>query len=313
MTTIRIGTRGSALALAQTDLVVSALKKRAESLNISLSMTVHPIKTTGDQVTDRPLCDLGGKSLFTREIDRALLNGEIDIAVHSMKDVETCLPHGIDLIGFLPREDPRDVLVSLKKWSIADLPEGALIGTCAPRRVCFLKQSRPDLIFMPLRGNVTTRLQSLTAGLNPTPDAIVLAAAGLRRLNYVLSDVGVPLSIGECVPAAGQGIVGVAMRAGDFLAAHPVMACLSHERTGKALRLERLFLTGLKGDCFTPVGCYAAVDGTGIFSFTATVFRGDVARSWDLSGPYDHIERAVKDAGKTAGKWYHGFVGICSL
>ena len=312
MVTVRIGTRGSALALAQADLVSAALKQHAQKLNIPVHLTIHPIKTTGDCMGDVSLKDHGGKSLFTREIDKALLDGQIDLAVHSMKDVETTLEPGIAIWGCLPRGDVRDVLVTADRLSLHKIKPGAVIGTCAPRRTAFIKAQRPDVTVRPLRGNVTTRLEVLRRG--DSFDGIILAAAGLRRLGHVIDHVGVPFDPQVCVPAAGQGIIGVMGRMGDDLQDHPILAGLCDGVTKKALLAERLFLQGLGGDCTTPVGCYVWPDDAGdsstFYRFKGIVYKdGDRPLTFDGAMPYDQLCTAIESDGRLAGQWFHGTPG----
>ncbi len=248
---LRIGTRGSPLALAQARQVRDSL------------IAVHPempepelcvIKTTGDQVTDRPLADIGGKGLFTKEIERALLDDVIDIAVHSMKDVETWLPDGLTVDCFLPREDPRDTLLGAA--SIATLPDGARVGTASVRRSAQLLAVRPDLTITMLRGNVGTRLDKLAAG---EVDATLLAVAGLKRLGRA-DDIGTVLEPDELLPAVAQGAVGVERRVDDSQTV-ALLAPLNDRPTALRVAAERAMLAALDGTCRTPIGGLATLDG----------------------------------------------------
>jgi len=248
---LRIGTRGSPLALVQShlarDLLIAAHPEMPEP-------EVRVIKTTGDRVTDRPLADLGGKGLFTKEIEQALLDGAIDIAVHSMKDVETWLPDGLTVDCFLPREDPRDTLLGAA--SIAALPEGARVGTASLRRSAQLLAVRPDLTITMLRGNVGTRLDKLAAG---EVDATLLAVAGLKRLGRV-DAVGAVLDPDEFLPAVAQGAVGIERRTADAQTA-ALLAPLNDGPTALRVTAERAMLAALDGTCRTPIGGLATLDG----------------------------------------------------
>jgi len=248
---LRIGTRGSPLALAQSnqvrDLLIAAHPAMSEP-------ELCIIKTTGDQVTDRPLADLGGKGLFTKEIEQALLDGAVDIAVHSMKDVETWQPEGLTVDCFLPREDPRDTLLGAA--SIAALPGGARVGTASLRRSAQLLAVRPDLTITLMRGNVGTRLGKLAAG---EVDATMLAVAGLKRLG--LADaIGAILEPDEFLPAVAQGAVGIERRAGDGQTA-ALLAPLNDGPTTLCVTAERAMLAALDGTCRTPIGGLATLDG----------------------------------------------------
>ncbi|NKB48062.1 MAG: hydroxymethylbilane synthase [Alphaproteobacteria bacterium] len=248
---LRIGTRGSPLALAQSNQVRDLLIAAHPDLPAP-ELTI--IKTTGDQVTDRPLADVGGKGLFTKEIEQALLDGAVDIAVHSMKDVETWLPEGLTVDCFLPREDSRDTLLGAS--SIGALAEGALVGTASMRRSAQLLAVRPDLKITLMRGNVGTRLQKLAAG---EVDATLLAVAGLKRLG--LADaIGTRLDPGEFLPAVAQGAVGIERRADDGPAA-ALLASLNDSRTALCVTAERAMLAALDGTCRTPIGGLATLDG----------------------------------------------------
>ena len=206
---LRIGSRGSPLALIQARQAQNALAKAcgiaAEAIEIKI------IRTSGDKIVDRPLADAGGKGLFTKEIEQALLSGAIDFAVHSSKDIPALLPLGLMLAAFLPREDPRDALVSHKAKTLRDLPRNALVGTSSPRRQALLMRARPDLRIAPLRGNVETRLRKIEAS---EIDAAVLAVAGLKRLG-LFSATATALAIEEFLPAAGQGAIAIETRASD--------------------------------------------------------------------------------------------------
>ncbi len=248
---LRIGTRGSPLALAQANQVRDRL---IEAHPGRPPPELRVIKTTGDQVTDRPLADVGGKGLFTKEIEQALLDGAIDIAVHSMKDVETWLPDGLAVDCFLPREDPRDTLLGAA--SIGALPEGARVGTASLRRSAQLLAARPDLTITLMRGNVGTRLDKLAAG---EVDATLLAVAGLKRLGRA-DAIGAVLEPAEFLPAVAQGAVGIERRAADTQTAAS-LALLNDRPTALCVAAERAMLAALDGTCRTPIGGLATLDG----------------------------------------------------
>jgi hydroxymethylbilane synthase len=273
-TRIRIGTRGSLLALAQSHEVRARLQK-AHSLSDD-AVTITIIKTTGDQVLDRPLADIGGKGLFTKEIEEALLGNEIDVAVHSMKDMQTALPDGLILGAVLPREDPRDAFISLRYTGIGALPEGAVVGTSSLRRKAQLLSIRPDLCIVDFRGNVQTRLRKLEEGV---AEATFLAVAGLRRLG--LQDrITAPIPIEEMLPAVAQGAIGLEIRAGDATTAACV-APLNDAATALAVATERAFLARLEGSCRTPIAGHAIFDGARL-SFRGQVLSPDGRNGYDV-------------------------------
>lgn len=243
---LRLGTRSSPLAMAQADLTSAALRQ-AHGLGPE-TIRIVPVETVGDRVQDRPLAEIGGKALWTKELDRALLDGEIDFAVHSMKDVETHLAPGIALAAVLERADPRDRLVGAD--SIAALPAGAVVGTSSPRRAAQLLNRRPDLRTVSLRGNVDTRLRHLAEG---RAAATFLAAAGLDRLGR---SAGTPLELDEWLPASAQGIIGMTCRADDA-GILGLLAAVSHAESFACLLAERAVLEGLGGSCHTAVAIHA--------------------------------------------------------
>lgn len=247
----RLGTRGSALALTQTEMVRDALC--AAHGWVAEEVAIVPIRTTGDRVQDRALAEIGGKALWTKELDRALLAGEVDACVHSMKDVETIRPAAIALAAMLPRADVRDRLIGAE--SVEALRHGAVVGTSSPRRRAQLLRARPDLEVVLFRGNVGTRLAKLAAG---EVDATLLAAAGLDRLGR--GDVGVALSTDAMLPAPAQGAVGIEVRADDTAACERV-AAIDHPETSACVRAERALLAGLGADCHTPVAALASLAG----------------------------------------------------
>ena len=251
---LRIGTRGSPLALVQTAEVRGALETRWA--RDGLTFAVETITTTGDQVTDRPLTEIGGKGLFTKEIDRALLAGEIDCAVHSMKDMESVLAPGIVIAGVLPRSDPRDCLIGAEGFSLAELPKGARLGTSAVRRRAQALAKRPDLQIVPMRGNVGSRLAKLERG---EADAIILAKAGLDRLGKS-GLIGHVFDIAEMLPDACQGVIAIAARAGDARVCGLIEA-ICDQTTFITCRAERALSAGLDGSCRSPIGAYAQIKG----------------------------------------------------
>jgi hydroxymethylbilane synthase len=258
-TILRIGTRGSPLALAQAALVRDTLA-RAHGLDAG-RIEVQAIRTTGDRIQDRPLADAGGKGLFAKEIEEALLDNRIDLAVHSSKDLPTFLPEGLALTAFLPREDARDAFISRRSRNLAGLPGGAIVGTSSPRRQAMLKRLRPDLRVVDLRGNVETRLRKIDEG---AADATLLALAGLKRLGLAAQAASV-FEIDAFLPAVGQGAIGIETRAGDA-ATRSLLAPINHAETATALACERAFLGALDGSCRTPIAGHATVTGGGALS-----------------------------------------------
>lgn len=273
---IKIGTRGSALALAQAHEVRDLLMKK-HALPQS-AIAIRTIKTTGDIVLDRPLSEIGGKGLFTKEIEQALIDGEIDIAVHSSKDMPTVLPDGLALDVFLPREDVRDAFICKSAGSLASLATGATIGSASLRRQAQLKRYRSDLNVIIFRGNVQTRLRKLDDGV---ADATLLAAAGLNRLG--MADIVTQYLDPEIfLPACAQGAIGIERRADDE-AARDFIAPLHHRETASAIEAERAFLRVLDGSCRTPIAGIAKTSG-GRLSFRGEVLRPDGSESFAISG-----------------------------
>ncbi|CAN5271910.1 hydroxymethylbilane synthase [soil metagenome] len=245
---IRIGTRGSPLALVQANMVKDLLAAAH-----GLAGEIVIIKTTGDKVQDRALAEIGGKALWTKELDRALLDGEIDCAVHSMKDVETIRPAAIIIAAMLPRADVRDRLIGAD--SIAALPQGAVIGTSSPRRAAQLRRLRPDVKPVLFRGNVDTRLAKLAAG---EVDATLLAAAGLDRLDR--PDIGIAIESDVMLPAPAQGAVGIEARTDDARMRDWLKA-IDDGATHRCVLLERALLAALEADCHSPVAALAREEG----------------------------------------------------
>jgi hydroxymethylbilane synthase len=287
---IKIGARGSPLSLAQTGQLRALL---ATSLGIAPSdqdrmLPIVPIVTTGDKIQDRPLSEAGGKGLFTKELDDALLEGRIDCAIHSLKDVPTYLPDGIVLLAGPPREDRRDALVSLEGLSLADLKQGAIIGSASLRRGTQLRFARPDLKIVTLRGNVGTRLEKLRAGY---VDATLLAAAGLARLG--LRDVPhVMLDPTQMPPAIGQGALAITARSGDarISGAFAAIACLQTQIETTA---ERAFLTALDGSCRTAIGALATYHQDGSLDFVGEALSEDAALRWRETAKLENATLAL--------------------
>jgi len=254
LSVLRVGSRGSPLALVQAREVKRRLVAAA-GLDTE-RIEIKPIRTTGDAIQDRPLAEAGGKGLFTKEIEEALLAGAIDIAVHSAKDMPTVLPAGLILAGFLPREDVRDAFISRQATTFSALRPGAVVGTASLRRQAMVKRLRPDLEVVTLRGNVETRLRKLDAG---AADATLLAVAGLKRLG-LLSAATAILEVDEFLPAVGQGAIAIETRADDA-ATRALVAAIDDPDTATALAAERAFLGVLDGSCRTPIGGHATVSG----------------------------------------------------
>jgi hydroxymethylbilane synthase len=261
----RIGTRGSPLALAQAHETRRRLMAAHDLPEAAFEIVV--IKVTGDQILDKALKDIGGKGLFTREIEEALLDGGIDIAVHSMKDMPTLQPEGLVLDCYLPREDPRDAFVSPGAAGIADLPEGAVVGSSSLRRRAQLANRRPDLRLVEFRGNVQTRLAKLEQGVAA---ATFLAMAGLSRLGMTHVARG-PIAPEAMLPAVAQGAIGVERRAADTRAA-ALLEAIHHHDTGLRLAAERGFLARLDGSCETPIAGLALLEGATLW------LRGEILR-----------------------------------
>jgi hydroxymethylbilane synthase len=257
--TLRLGTRGSRLALVQANMVRDRLTAAGAACEIII------LKTSGDRIQDRSLADAGGKGLFVKELEDALLNDSIDLAVHSMKDVPTALPPGLSLSAFLEREDPSEAFLSNKAASLDALPKGARLGTSSVRRHAQAARRRPDLEIVLLRGNVDTRLAKLDAG---EMDAIFLALAGLKRLGLQSRATAV-LDPKDWLPSLGQGVIGIEIRETDTHA-REMTGTLNHEPTEFALTCERAFQAALDGSCRTPIAGLATIAGTTL------TFHGEV-------------------------------------
>jgi hydroxymethylbilane synthase len=264
---VRIGTRGSPLALAQ----AREVRERLEAAHGpgQLACEVRAIKTSGDRIQDRPLSEAGGKGLFTKEIEEALIAGEIDLAVHSMKDMPTLLPAGLTIACYLPREDVRDAFVSAKVSTLAELAAGAVVATSSLRRQAQVRWLRPDLAVVPMRGNVDTRLRKLEAG---EADATLLACAGLKRLGLE-ERITSAMPVDQMLPAVAQGAIGVEARADDLVIAQ-LLAAINHQSTALAVTAERAFLAKLDGSCRTPIAGLAELDG-GRLTFRGMILTPD--------------------------------------
>ncbi len=279
---LKIGTRGSPLALAQAhetrDRLAAAFDLPHEAF------TIVVIKTTGDRVLDRPLKEIGGKGLFTREIEEAMLCGDIDIAVHSMKDMPVLQPEGLLLDTYLPREDVRDAFVALDGSKLADLRERATVGTSSLRRKAQLLHRRPDLNIVEFRGNVQTRLKKLNDGV---AEATFLAMAGLNRLG--MTDVPrAAIEVEEMLPAVAQGAIGIERRADDSRCA-AMLEAIHDRETGLRLAAERAFLAALDGSCETPIGGLAELSGGTIR------LRGEILRTDGSDAVDDDATAAIED------------------
>ncbi|MFM4814155.1 MULTISPECIES: hydroxymethylbilane synthase [Aeromonas] len=250
--TLKIATRKSPLAMWQANFV----KDRLEALYPELQVELVPMSTQGDKILDTPLAKVGGKGLFVKELETAMLEGRADIAVHSMKDVPVEFPEGLGLHTICEREDPRDAFVSNRFTAIDELPQGAVVGTSSLRRQCQLRAARPDLVIRDLRGNVNTRLAKLDAG---EYDAIILAAAGLKRLEMA-HRITAFIEPEQSLPANGQGAVGIECRLDDH-ELHTLLAPLEHPETRIRVLTERAMNRALQGGCQVPIGAYALVEG----------------------------------------------------
>jgi hydroxymethylbilane synthase len=266
---LSIGTRGSKLALIQARLAGEALAAALPMLAAPDAIEAVVIRTTGDAIQDRPLSEAGGKGLFVKEIEEALLAGRIDIAVHSMKDMPTAQPAGLVIAAFLPREDARDVLIAGDVKRIADLKPGAVVGTSALRRRAQLLHRRPDLNIVTLRGNVDTRLAKREAGV---VEATILAQAGLKRLG--VTDVGTPIPEDEMLPAVGQGAVCIECRADDERT-RSWLGAIDHAPTATCVGAEHALLALLDGSCRTPIAGHAMLVSDGGLHLRALIAKPD--------------------------------------
>lgn len=301
---LRIGTRGSALALAQAHEVRRRLATAHELDDAAIEIVT--IKTSGDRIQDRPLSEAGGKGLFTKEIEEALLAREIDLAVHSMKDMPTVLPDGLTMSAMLPREDVRDAFISAKWPSIDALPQGAVVGSSSLRRQAQLRRMRPDLQVITYRGNVETRLRKLAEG---AVDATLLAVAGLNRLG--LADritAAIPLDM--MLPAVAQGAIGIETRFEDE-ATNDLLAPLNDATTALCVTAERAFLARLEGSCRTPIAGLGRLDG-GILTFHGEILRPDGSERHAVTrqgAPAAAVQLATEAAEELLDRAGPGFLG----
>jgi hydroxymethylbilane synthase len=288
---LRIGTRGSPLALWQAREVRSLLAA-AHAVEPD-AIAIEVIRTTGDIIQDRPLSEVGGKGLFTKEIEQALIDDAIDLAVHSSKDMPTVLPAGLMLAACLPREDVRDAFISRKSTTLAGLPRGAVIGTASLRRQAMVKRLRPDISVVTFRGNVDTRLRKLDDGV---VDATLLALAGLKRLGREAAATAV-LDVDTFLPAVGQGAIGIEVREADTRT-RDLLAPINHADTLTALGAERAFLAVLDGSCRTPIAGHASV-AAGAVSFRGLILRPDGSEAHETarSGAVADAAKLGADAG----------------
>ena len=280
---LKLGTRRSPLAMAQAE----EAQRRLVAAHPGLVVEIVPVTASGDKIQDRPLAEIGGKALWTKELDQWLLDGEIDFAVHSSKDVETLRPAQIAIAAILPREDVRDVLVGAA--SIRALPQGAVVGTSAPRRAAQLLHARPDLKVVSFRGNVATRLAKLAAG---EADATLLARAGLNRLGE--SGTGHPLEPHEWLPAPGQGAIAIECRADDA-ATRGLLAAIDHAPSRHAVLAERALLAGLGGNCHSPIAVLTEAEGPQLV-MRAAIFSPDGAEKVERTARFAPGDSAAPGA-----------------
>lgn len=287
---IRIGTRGSPLALAQAREVRARLTEAHGLPETAFEIVV--IKTSGDRILDRPLAEVGGKGLFTKEIEDALISREIELAVHSMKDMQTVLPDGLVIGATLPREDVRDAFISLDYASLAELPQGATVGTSSLRRQAQVRRLRPDLDVVGFRGNVQTRLGKLRDGVAM---ATFLACAGLNRLGLA-HQIKRAVPVSEMLPAVAQAAIGIEIR-GDDAKTRDLIAPLDHPDTAICVAAERAFLTKLEGSCRTPIAGLATIAGDAIeFHGEILTPDGKIYHATARKGPRADAERLGIDA-----------------
>jgi hydroxymethylbilane synthase len=288
---LRIGTRGSPLALWQAHEVRARLGAAHGVAPETIAITV--IRTSGDMIQDRPLSTVGGKGLFTKEIEQALIDDAVDLAVHSSKDMPTVLPAGLILAACLPREDVRDAFISPKSATLAGLPHGAVIGTASLRRQAMIKRLRPDISVINFRGNVDSRLKKLADG---AVDATLLALAGLKRLGREAAVTAV-LDVDDFLPAVGQGAVGIEVREADTRTRN-LISPINHADTLTAVCAERAFLAVLDGSCRTPIAGHAWI-AAGAIAFRGMILRPDGSETHETarSGAAADAVRLGEDAG----------------
>lgn len=292
---LRIGTRGSSLALIQAEAIRHGLAAAHPELAAPGALEIITIRTTGDVVRDRTLAAIGGKGLFTKEIEAALLTREIDLAVHSLKDMPTQLPEGLGIVCHLPRADSRDAFVSARARRLLDLPQGAVVGSSALRRQAQLLRARPDLRIVPLRGNVETRLGKVSDG---KVDATLLAVAGLVRLGLD-SRITEILSAELMLPAPAQGTIAVETRMGDDRVLR-YLAPLDDRATAACSTAERALLAALDGSCRTPIAALAEIDAGGRLTLQARIIRPDGTQCHEarLGGAVADAARIGREVGE---------------
>ena len=290
---LRIGTRGSPLALAQAEEVKSRLLAAHPTL-AGDAVAIVVIATTGDQIQSKPLKEFGGKGLFTKEIEAALLAGQIDMAVHSMKDVPTEVPPGLGIVCLLPREDPRDGFLSPVANSLEELPEGATVGSSSLRRVAQIRHVRPDLVVVNFRGNVNTRMRKLSEGV---AQATFLACAGLHRLGMA-DRITAPVPVDVMLPAVAQAVIGVETRL-DHNVAIDYLAPIHDGETAQCVAAERALLAALNGSCRTPIAALAELQGDRL-SLRAQILREDGSESLETQRGGLAVDAAAmgQDAGE---------------
>ncbi len=293
MAALKLGTRGSKLALTQAGLVRDALSRSVPALAAPDAIEIVVIKTTGDAIQDRPLSEAGGKGLFVKEIEEAMLARRIDIAVHSMKDMPTAQPAGLTIAAFLASEDARDVLIAGDVKRIADLAQGAVVGTSALRRRAQLLHRRPDLKIVTLRGNVDTRLRKREAG---EVEATLLALAGLKRLG--LEHVGAPVPEDEMLPAVGQGAICIECRADDAQT-RGWLSAIDHGPTATCVKAEHAMLSVLDGSCRTPIAGHAVLTD-GVIHLRGLIAKPDGSQliAAERRGDMADAEALGRDAGQ---------------
>ena len=288
---IRIGTRGSPLALAQARETCTRLMAALGCDKNAFEIVV--IKTTGDLVRDRPLSEIGGKGLFTKELEEALLEGRIDLAVHSMKDMPAHMPQGLEIGAVLPREDARDAFISLTAKSLVELPQGAKLGSSSVRRTAQALRLRPDLVVAPFRGNVESRLQKLSEGI---ADATFLAAAGLRRLG-LHAHITSLISTDDMLPAVAQGAIALQVEQGSRALA--LVAAVNHGESHIAVTCERAFMAALDGSCRTPIAGHAILqNGEILFRGEALTLDGKHVFTSHRKGGLDDAAKLGREAGE---------------
>ena len=290
-TFLRIGTRGSPLALAQAQAVRARLAAVHGVAEDAIAIAV--IRTSGDRIQDRPLAEAGGKGLFTKEIEQALIDGAVDVAVHSAKDMPTALPDGLAIVACLPREDVRDAFISRKAQNLLALAPGSIVGTASLRRQALARRLRPDIRVVTFRGNVETRLRKLDEGV---VDATLLALAGLKRLGLTHAATSV-LALDDFLPAVGQGAIALEARIDDASTRH-LVAPIDHPDTTTALLAERAFLRVLDGSCRTPIAGHATID-EGRLEFRGMILRADGSETHQTAraGPASEAASLGAEAG----------------